>query len=192
MLAEIRGFAGRGRGTPRDRACAVGLLTHVSMFLLGAGLLVLADGAHDREAWRWRMALAAVLGWAVLWVLRVPGAVRCRSLELDPPTSPSVILDTFGGLAVPQPTLHLAALSRSLRVRSCSGRSDRRLGRAFAAVSSYPRCRSALHRPDGTGHARPTFTLLSWGPCLALGYLVADLSRRSRLLGPLAIGVGRS
>ena len=61
------------------------LLTHVSGFLLGAGFLALAGRRTDREAWRWRAALAAArrgLGRAVGSV--VPGPDARRTLRLDP------------------------------------------------------------------------------------------------------------
>src|SRR4051812_31912521 len=45
-----------------------GLFTHVSMFLLAAGLLAVAGVRRDREAWRWRAAIALPVAiWAATW-----------------------------------------------------------------------------------------------------------------------------
>ncbi len=61
-----------------------GLLTHVSMFLLAAGLVALAGRRHDRAAWRWRRRggggrtrMGRVVGPVV------PRADARRSLRLD-------------------------------------------------------------------------------------------------------------
>ncbi len=108
----------------------LGLLTHVSMFLLGAGLLLLAGWRTDREAWRWRLALSAsVLGWAVLWGPSFMVQSQGGHSSWIPSTSLSVIVHTFGGLAVPQPTLRFAALAATGGSLESSG-----------AVSSRPRC----------------------------------------------------
>ena len=168
----------------------VGLLTHVSMFLLGAGLLVLAGWRTDREAWHWRMALAAaLLGWAVLWGPAFLVQSGSGHSNWIPPTSPSVIVDTFGGLAVPQPTLHFAALVAIAAGAVLLWRSDRWLGRVFGCCVLVPAVLGALIGLMAPVMLDRTFTLLSWAPCLALGYLVAGLSRWSRLCGALAIGV---
>ena len=78
---ELLGVADRGAGDnvaargpaagmrPRSGSwCFVGLLTHVSMFLLAAGVLALPGRRTDRDAWRWRAAIAlGGAGWALLW-----------------------------------------------------------------------------------------------------------------------------
>lgn len=168
----------------------LGLLTHVSMFVLGAGLLVLAGRRTDREAWRWRLALAAAgLGWAVLWGSSFLVQSQGGHSSWIPSTSPSVVVDTFGGLAVSQPTLHLAALVAIAAGAVLLWRSDRWLGRVFGCCVLVPAVLATFAGFIAPVMLNRTFTLLAWGPCLAVGYLVAGLTHRSRILGTLAIGV---
>jgi hypothetical protein len=77
----------------------VGLLTHVSMFLLGAGLLVLAGRRTDRAAWQWRIALAAGLaGWGVLWGPSFLAQTRGGHSDWIPRTTLAGMIHTFGRL----------------------------------------------------------------------------------------------
>lgn len=168
----------------------LGLFTHVSMFLLGAGLLLLAGRRTDREAWRWRVALAAaVLGWAVLWGPTFLAQSNGGHSNWIPRTSPSIIVDTFGALAVRQAGLHLVALVAIAAGAVLLWRSDRWLGRVFGCCVIVPAVLGALIGLTAPVMLDRSFTLIAWGPCLALGYLVGGVTHRSRVLGPLAIGV---
>ena len=63
----------------------VGLVTHVSMFLLAAGLLALPGRRTDREAWRWRAAIGlGVVAWVVVWGPSFTVQARRRALVVDP------------------------------------------------------------------------------------------------------------
>lgn len=168
----------------------LGLFTHVSMFLLGAGLLLLAGRRTDREAWRWRLALAAaVLGWAVLWGPTFLAQSNGGHSNWIPRTNPSIIVDTFGALAVRQSGLHLVALVAIAAGAVLLWRSDRWLGRVFGCCILVPAVLGALIGLNAPVMLDRSFTLLAWGPCLALGYLAGALTHRSRILGALAIGV---
>ena len=165
----------------------VGLLTHVQVFLLCAGLLAVAGLRRDREAWRWRAAVVAGgAGWALLWGPSFLVQARGGHSEWIPRTTLVRMLHVFGGLITSQPELHLAAL-----VAVCAGgvvvwRRDRRLARVFVCCSVVPAGLAAAAGTVAPVLIDRTLTVAAWGPFLALGFLVADLGRWSRLLAVVA------
>ncbi len=167
----------------------VGLMTHVSMLLLGAGLLVLAGLRTDRDAWRWRVALGAgLLGWALLWgpsFLVQSGGGHSNWI---PSTSLSGLVHTTSALVSPTRALDGLLIVAVGVGAALLWRADRRLGRVFAGCVLVPVALAGLAGLFEPVLLDRTLTVSSWGPSLALGYLVAGIARRSRIVGALAIG----
>jgi hypothetical protein len=171
----------------------VGLLTHTSMFLLGAGLLLLPGRRTDRDAWRWRIALAAALvGWSVLWGRAFVTQAQGGHSDWIPRTTASGIIHTLGRLVVFDPALHLPVLAAVAAGAYFLIRADRRLGRVWLCCALLP-----VGLAAATGTVAPVLldrplTLFAWGPLLAIAYLVGAIARRERLIGAvaaLALGV---
>jgi hypothetical protein len=166
----------------------VGLLTHVSMFLLGAGLLVLAGRRTDRAAWQWRIALAVgVTGWALLWGPSFLIQTRGGHSDWIPRTTFGGMIITFGRLVTYQPWLHVIVSLAVAAGAFVLVRADRRLGRVWVCCVLIPAALAAL-----TGTIAPvlidrTLTVVSWGPLLALAFLVSAVAHRSRRSGVLAV-----
>jgi hypothetical protein len=166
----------------------VGLLTHVSMFLLGAGLLLLAGRRTDREAWRWRAGLAAgAAGWGVLWGPSFLVQTRGGHSDWIPRTTVARMIDTYGRLITYHTELHLFVLIAVGLGAVVLVRSDRKLGRVWLCCVLVPAALAAL-----TGTVAPvlldrTLTVVSWGPLLAIAFLVGAVAKRSRLAGTLSI-----
>ena len=168
----------------------VGLLTHVSMFLLGAGLLILAGRRTDHEAWRWRAALAAgFAAWCVLWGPSFLAQTRGGHSDWIPRTTLSGMVHTYGRLVTYDSGLHALALLAVAAGAVMLVRADRRLGRVWVCCVLVPAALAAL-----TGTVAPvlldrTLTVASWGPLLAIAFLAAAVVRHSRLVGAFAIVV---
>jgi hypothetical protein len=165
----------------------VGLLTHTSMFLLGAGLLLLPGRRTDRDAWRWRTALAAALvGWLVLWGRAFINQAQGGHSDWIPRTTVSGMIHAFGRLVVFDPALHLPVLAAVAAGAYFLIRADRRLGRVWLCCTLVPAGLAAA-----TGTVAPvlldrTLTLFAWGPLLATAYLVSAMARRGRHIGAVA------
>jgi len=166
----------------------IGLLTHVSMFLLGAGLLLLAGGRTDREAWRWRGGLAAgAVAWGLLWGPSFLVQTQGGHSDWIPRTTLNGMITNFGRLITYESGLHVFALIAVGLGAIVLVRADRRLGRVWACCVLVPCALAAL-----TGTVAPvlldrTLTVVAWGPLLAIGFLVASAAKRSRLVGALSI-----
>ncbi len=165
----------------------VGLMTHTSMFLLGAGLLLVPGRRTDRDAWRWRMALAAgLVGWAILWGPTFLMQAQGGHSDWIPRTTVSNMIHTYGRLVAFDPTLHVPALLAVAGGAWFLIRQDRRLGRVWVCCALAPAALAAA-----TGAAAPvlldrTLTVVAWGPLLAIAYLVGAAARRARLLAACA------
>jgi hypothetical protein len=165
----------------------VGLLTHVQVFLLGGGLLALAGLRRDREAWRWRAAVVAGgAGWALLWGPSLLVQAHGGHSEWIPRTTIARIVHTFGGIVTNQPELHLVALAAVGVGGVMLWRQDRRLARVFVCCSVVPAGLAAAAGTVAPVLIDRTLTVAAWGPFMALGFLVAGMARRSRLLAVLA------
>jgi hypothetical protein len=166
------------------------LMLHVSGFLLGAGLLVLAGRRTDREAWRWRRALAFALGaWAVLWGSSFLTQSRGGHSDWIPHTTPTRLVDTVGRLLTTAPHLLLFMCAAIVAGAVVLVRADRRLGRVWLCCVAVPIGLAAL-----TGTVAPvlldrTLTVSAWGAALAVAYLLDRVARSSKALGVLAIAV---
>ena len=165
----------------------VGLLTHVQVFLLGAGLLALTGLRRDREAWRWRAAVVAGgAGWALLWGPSFLVQAHGGHSEWIPRTTIARIVHTLGGIVTNQPELHLVALAAIGVGGVMLWQQDRRLARVFVCCSVVPAGLAAAAGTVAPVLIDRTLTVASWGPFMALGFLVAGMARRSRLLAALA------
>jgi len=162
----------------------VGLLTHVSMFLLAGGLVALAGLRRDRQAWRWRGAVVAGgIGWALLWGPSFLAQTRGGHSDWIPRTTLDRMVHTFGSLVTNDPGLHLLALVAVVAGAVVIARSDQPLARVLVCCAFVPAGLAAL-----TGTVAPvlidrTLTLAAWAPFLAIGFLVGAVASRSRLLG---------
>ncbi len=166
----------------------VGLLTHVSMFLLGAGLLALAGRRLDRESWRWRFAVVCgVLGWVVVWGPSFVAQSRGGHSNWIPRTTIDGMVQTFGRLVTYQPGLHLVMLAATATGAVLLWKSDRRLGRVWVCCVLVPAGIAAVAGTVAPVMLDRTVTVVSWGPLLAIGYLVAGAARRHLVLGAAAI-----
>ncbi len=167
-----------------------GLLTHVSMFLVGAGLFALAGRRTDREAWRWRGAIVgAGAVWAVVWGPSFLVQTRGGHSDWIPRTTPSGVIDTVSSL-VTNSTVGGLLLFVAVAVGGVlAWRRDRRLGSVWCAGFALPLALAAL-----AGLAAPvlldrTLTLTAWAPLLAIGVLLDRLLARARVLGVVALVV---
>jgi hypothetical protein len=166
----------------------LGLLTHVSMFLLGAGLLLLAGRRADRAAWQWRLGLAAgVAGWAVLWGQSFLVQTRGGHSDWIPRTTWGGMIIAAGRLVTYQAWLHVIVFAAVGAGAFLLVRADRRLGRVWVCCVLVPAALAAL-----TGTVAPvlidrTLTVVSWGPLLALAFLVRAIADRSRRAGVIAV-----
>lgn len=166
----------------------VGLLTHVQVFLLGGGLFALAGLRRDREAWRWRAAVVAGgAGWALLWGPSFLVQARSGNSDWIPRTTFAGMVHTFGGFVTNQPELHLLALVAVGIGGVMLWRQDRLLARVFVCCSVVPAGLAAAAGTVAPVLIDRTLTVAAWGPFMALGFLVAGLARRSRLLAAVAI-----
>jgi len=164
------------------------LLLHVSGFLLGAGLLVLAGRRTDREAWRWRRALAlALAAWAVLWGPSFLTQARGGHSDWIPRTTGRHLAVTVARLVTTAPHLVLLLCAGIVAGAVVLVRADRRLGRVWLCCVGVPIALAAV-----TGTVAPvlldrTLTVAAWGPLLALAFLVDRVARSSRALGTVAV-----
>jgi hypothetical protein len=166
----------------------VGLLTHVSMFLLGAGLLVLAGRRTDRAAWQWRIGLAAgVAGWALLWGPSFLAQTRGGHSNWIPRTTLDGMINTYGRLVTYEPGLHLFVLVAVAAGAFVLIRADRRLGRVWVCCVLVPAALAALSGAVAPVLLDRTLTVVAWGPLLALAFLVSAVASRSRFFGAVAV-----
>jgi hypothetical protein len=165
-----------------------GLMTHVSMFLLGAGLLALAGLRTDREAWRWRGAIVAGgLGWALLWGPTFLVQSRGGHSSWIAPTSVSGTVNALGFLLTYEPKLHVAALAAVVAGAIAMHRRAPGLTRVWLACFAVPVALALVAGFSAPVMLDRTFTLMAWAPLLALAYVLDALLRRSRVIG--AVGV---
>lgn len=173
------------------RALAVlvllGLLTHVSVFLLAGGLVAAAGLRRDRDAWRWRFATAAGgLGWVVLWGPSFVVQARGGHSDWIPRTTLERAVHTFGSLVSGDARLHLLALIAIAAGAVVVWRRDARLGRVLVCCGFVPAGLAAV-----TGLVAPvlldrTLTVAAWAPAVAIGFLVGALAARSRTAAIIA------
>jgi uncharacterized membrane protein len=164
-----------------------GLLTHVSMFLLGAGLLTVAGRRRDRPAWAWRLALAAALvGWTALWGPSFVVQARTGHSDWIPPSSWSGFVHAVGQLATTVTAWHLVAVV----VVGIGGLLIRRLDRAIARVWTccfvVPIACAVVAGLFAPVLLDRTLTVVSWGAPFAVATAIVVGTRRAPWIGAVA------
>jgi hypothetical protein len=166
----------------------VGLLTHVSMFLLGTGLFALAGRRTDREAWRWRGAIVvAGAAWAALWGASFLAQTRGGHSDWIPRTTPSGVIDTVAHLVTNTSTDALAIAAAVVVGGVLVWRRDRRLGTVWGACFAIPLGLAAVAGLGAPVLLDRTLTLGAWAPLLAIGVLLDVVLSRIRVAGVLAL-----
>jgi Predicted membrane protein len=166
----------------------LGLLTHVSMFLVAAGLFTIAGRRTDREAWWWRGAIgAAGLGWAALWGSTFLTQAAGGHSGWIPRTSPATLVTALGRLVTFAPFMSLIVVGATILGGAILRRRDQDFSRVWIACFAIPVVLAAL-----AGLAEPvvldrTFTLMSWAPLLAVAFVLDALLRRSVAIGAVAV-----
>lgn len=166
----------------------VGLLTHVSMLLLAAGLLAVPGRRTDRDAWHWRAAIVlAGLGWAIVWGPSFLTQAGGGHSTWIPPTTVSGLGTAIGHLVTFEPGLAIVAAVATIAGGVTLWRRAPTLGRVWVCCFAVPVGLAAL-----AGLVEPvvldrTFTLMAWAPCLAIAWLLDALVRRRPLLGFVAV-----
>ena len=165
-----------------------GLLTHVSMFLLAAGLMTVPGLRRDRPAWQWRGAIASGgLGWALVWGTHFVIQAKGGHSSWIPSTTPATLATAVSHLLTFESALVLPAVAAIVAGAVLIVRSDRRLGRVWLCCFAVPVAIAAV-----AGLAEPvvldrTFTLMSWAPVVALAFVLDAVVRRNRFVGALAL-----
>jgi hypothetical protein len=174
----------------------LGLLTHVSMFLLGAGLLVVAGRRVDRESWRWRIALGlGLVGWLVLWGPSFVVQARTGHSDWIPRTSVSGAVAAVGQLATTVSAGHVGAVVLIVLGGVALYRRDRVMARVWTGCFVVPVACAAL-----AGFVAPvlldrTLMVVSWGALFSIAILIEAVARHTRPIGiaaavaAIAVGV---
>jgi len=168
----------------------VGLYTHVSMFLLAAGLFTLAGLRRDREAWRWRAAVVVPVAiWAVTWGPDFLVQARGGHSTWIPPTSVRTLTTAIARSVTYDPTLTTLTIIAIVAGAVFLHRRDHVLGRVWIACFAVPVAVAAV-----AGLAEPvvldrTFTLMAWAPAVAIAFLVDALFARQRVVGVVLVAV---
>lgn len=161
----------------------IGLLTHVSMFLLAAGLLAVPGRRTDREAWRWRGAIVlGGLGWALLWGASFLNQARGGHSAWIPPTTISTLTTAVGRLVIFGPLAIVAAVA-TIAGGVMLRRRDAVLGRVWICCFAIPVGLAALAGLFEPVVLDRTFTLMAWAPCLAVACLLDALVPRRAVFG---------
>ena len=165
-----------------------GLLTHVSMFLLAAGLLTVPGLRRDRAAWQWRAAIAGGgFGWAILWGTHFVVQAQGGHSSWIPRTTPATLATAVAHLLTFDSLLVVPAVAATVVGAVFLVRSDARLGRVWLCCFAVPVTIAAI-----VGLAEPvvldrTFTLMAWAPVVALAFVLDAVFRRNRFVGALAL-----
>lgn len=176
-----------------------GLLTHVSTFLLAAGLLLVPGRRTDRAAWQWRGAIAAAgAGWAVLWGAAFVVQARGGHSAWIPPTSVGGLTTAIGHAITLDPALVAVAVLAIIGGGIALVSVDRSLGRIWVCLFAVPVAIGAVAGLVAPVVLDRTFTLMAWAPVVAVAALVDAAFRHHRvagtlggvaMLGAVAIGV---
>ena len=165
-----------------------GLLTHVSMILLAAGLMTVPGRRRDRAAWQWRGAIVSGgFGWALVWGMHFVVQAQGGHSSWIPSTTPATLATAISHILTFESALVLPAVAATVAGAVLILRSDRQLGRVWLACFAVPVAIAAV-----AGLAEPvvldrTFTLMSWAPVVALAFVLDAVVRRDRFVGALAV-----
>jgi uncharacterized membrane protein len=176
---------------PRRRHAAVvgvltfvGLMTHISMILVAIGLIALAGRRRDTDAWRWRAAIAGgTAAWALLWGGSLLVQARGGHSSWIPHTTAGRFVATIGALVADQPGTSVLIVAAIVGGMVACWQRDRPLALVLGCCFAIPATLAGVFGLRAPVLLDRTLTLASWGPLLALGYLVDALNRRARALG---------
>ncbi|HEY7135657.1 MAG TPA: hypothetical protein VIB48_11365 [Acidimicrobiia bacterium] len=161
-----------------------GLLTHVSMFLLGFGLVAIPGRRTDTDAWRWRLAIAgAAAGWAVLWGATFWVQAHGGHSGWIPRTSWRGLSGAVAHLVTPDASARVIVVALVVLGGVILVRRDRTLGRVWLCCFAVPVAVGAVAGLFAPVVLDRTFTLVAWAPLLALGFVVDDVARWRRWVG---------
>ncbi len=165
-----------------------GLYTHVSMFLLAAGLFALAGLRRDREAWRWRGAIVLpTVIWAATWGPHFVVQARGGHSTWIPSTSFFTLTTAIARAITFRSGATLLVVAAIATGAVLMIRRDRTLGRVWIACFAVPIVIAAV-----AGLVEPvvldrTFTLMAWAPAVAIAFLVDALLTRRAAWSGLAV-----
>ena len=166
------------------------LLTHVSGFLLGAGLLLLPGWRRDREAWRWRAAVAAAgAGWALLWGRAFLVQAGGKHSDWIPRTTLDRTVHTFARLVSYEPRLAVIVLAAVALGGLVVWRVDRRLARVLVCCALMPALLAAAAGTVAPVLIDRTLTAFVWAPLVAIGFLAGEVARHARVAGAVMVVV---
>ena len=166
----------------------LGLLTHTSMFLLAAGLLVVPGRRRDGDAWRWRVAIgSAIVAWFALWGPAFMTQARGGHSDWIPRTSLSGLTTAIARLLTFEPSLAAAACVAVALGGFALWRIDHLLTRVWVCCFLVPVAVAAA-----VGLVEPvvldrTFTVVSWAPLLAIAALITEMGSRRAWLSAVAV-----
>jgi uncharacterized membrane protein len=171
----------------------IGLTTHISTILVAIGLIALAGRRRDSDAWRWRAGVAAgSAAWALLWGRAFLVQARGGHSSWIPHTTPARFIVTIGALVADRPAVSVLIVAAIVGGIVVCRQRDRSLASVLVCCFVIPATLAGLAGLRAPVLLDRTLTLVSWGPLLALGYLVDALSRRARTLGIAAVAVTAS
>ena len=183
--------------TPRRRHATIlfvlvlaGLFTHVSMFLVGAGLFALAGRRIDRDAWRWRGAiLGAGIVWAAVWGPSFLVQTGGGHSDWIPRTTPSGVVDTVASLVTGGTVAALGVFVVVVAGGVLLIRRDPGLARVWGVCFAIPIALAALAGLVAPVLLDRTLTMTAWAPALAVGLVLDTLLTRRRLLGVAVVAI---
>ena len=162
----------------------VGLMTHISMLLLAMGLLAMAGRRRDAEAWHWRAGVAAgTLGWAVLWGPSFVTQSRGGHSSWIPHTTPARLLDTVGALVTSQTAIAALVVAVVIAGIVVCRRRDNELATTLLYCFAVPTLLAGLFGLRAPVLIPRTLAVVSWGPLLALGFVIDEVIGRMHTLG---------
>jgi hypothetical protein len=162
----------------------IGCLDHSSMFLLAAGLLAVPGFRNDREAWRWRAAIAVGgVAWAVLWGVPFLDQVQGQHSSWIPPTTARAVLDGVVSLVTFTDGVKLVVAVAIVAGAILLARTDRTRFRVLCTCGALPIAMAAIIGMFSPFFLNRTLTLMLWAPILAVGVAVGAVWDRWRPLG---------
>jgi hypothetical protein len=160
------------------------------MFLLAAGLLTLAGRRRDRDAWAWRSAIAAPIAvWLVTWGPHFLVQARGGHSSWIPPTSFATLTTAVGRAVTFHQPFVVGVVAATIAGGVVLVRRRDTLGRTWLACFAVPVVLGAV-----AGFAVPvvldrTFTLMAWGPVVAVAFLIDGAARRTTVVAVATVVV---
>lgn len=160
------------------------LLDHVSGFVLGAGLLVIAGARRDVDAWRWRGAIVgAGAVWLVLWGPSFLDQLHGSDTSWIPRTTVSGFVEVVARHVTFTESLAPLAFLAVVAGGVVLVRSDRVLGRLWWCVGAVPFVLAGFLGIFSSFLFDRTLSLSSWAAPLAVAFLLGEAWKRSRRVG---------